>query len=295
MNILDIKQNTPEWHALRRTKIGASDAAVIMGVSPWKNTLQLYWEKKGAKSNNYTSPAMQRGLDLEPHARNKFENMFDVMMFPQVVQHHKYDWMIASLDGLSFDKDTFVEIKCPNRHDHSLAELEIIPEHYIPQLQHQLACTNLEFGYYFSFDGLKGIPIKVYRDEEYIKKLIEKELQFYELLMSGIPPEDETIKKYKKNESDEWIYKTEAYKNLENVIKKMELEKEALEKQKKEIKEQLVSLSGKSNTMGNGIRLSKIIRKGPIDHEKLYKEERVNLEKYRKQPIEYWNIHITDE
>lgn len=294
MKIIDLKQNTPEWLEFRRKKIGASDAPIIMGVSPWKNTHQLYWEKMNPLKKEERLSHQQRGHDLEPIARKKFEDKFDVMVFPRVIQHKDYEWMIASLDGLSFDQDCFVEIKCPNKHDHALAAMGIVPDHYKPQMQHQIACTGLEFGYYFSFDGQNGVTVRVPRDDNYIDQLIEEEKKFYDCLISGNEPENPEAKKYKKNETDEWIIKTEAYKNIENMLKLIGGEKDELEKEKNRIKEELVALSGQLNTMGNGIKLSKIVRKGPIDCLKLCEKEKINIDQYRKEPIEYWNVQIVN-
>ena len=41
----EMQQGTPEWLALRKTKITATDACVIMGSSRWKTKTQLYREK----------------------------------------------------------------------------------------------------------------------------------------------------------------------------------------------------------------------------------------------------------
>jgi len=35
MKVVDLEQGTPQWLAWRRAGIGASEAPVIMGLSPW--------------------------------------------------------------------------------------------------------------------------------------------------------------------------------------------------------------------------------------------------------------------
>lgn len=47
MQFLNLLQNTQEWEKFRLQKIGASDAPIIMGVSPWKTPFQLWLEKQG--------------------------------------------------------------------------------------------------------------------------------------------------------------------------------------------------------------------------------------------------------
>ena len=99
--------------AYRKNKIGSSDAPIIAGVSPWTTQVQLWEEKIGIREPRYANFAMQRGIDKEEEARCIFEKEIGVVFFPQVLTHKKYDWMIASLDGLSIDQDLAVEIKCP--------------------------------------------------------------------------------------------------------------------------------------------------------------------------------------
>ncbi len=41
MEILSIKHNSPEWYELRKSGIGGSDAAAILGISPWKTNVDL--------------------------------------------------------------------------------------------------------------------------------------------------------------------------------------------------------------------------------------------------------------
>ncbi len=59
-----MQQNTPEWLEYRKTKIGASDAPILMNCSPWSSPYDLWMEKKGMKAPKKMTPAMQRGIDL---------------------------------------------------------------------------------------------------------------------------------------------------------------------------------------------------------------------------------------
>ncbi len=65
MKPLNFQQNTPEWLAMRRNCIGASDAPIIMGLSPYKKRDQLLEEKVYGK-NTAMSASMQYGKDMEP-------------------------------------------------------------------------------------------------------------------------------------------------------------------------------------------------------------------------------------
>lgn len=180
----EIIQGSDQWLELRRTKITASDAAVIMGLSPWKNKIQLYYDKKNKIESNKTS-AMQRGIDLEPIARDLYEIKTGIEVIPKVILK---DWAMASLDGMSVCGNHIVEIKCPGKKDHDLALQGKIPEYYYPQLQHQMYVCNLSTVDYFSFDGFDGVIVNIKRDHEFIARMIIAELEFYECLMNCIEP-----------------------------------------------------------------------------------------------------------
>lgn len=188
MQLVKIAQNTPEWLHFRRTHIGASDAISIMGLSPWKSILDLYEEKVfqfEQDDNHY----MSRGKALEPIALEAFENETGLTMFPMVFKHDTISWMSASFDGVSLDRKVILEIKCPGKKDHHFVDVnKMVPVKYRSQIQHQIEVSGLDFAYYYSFDGEKGVIIEVKRDQEFIEKMLEKELEFWHCLQTFTPP-----------------------------------------------------------------------------------------------------------
>lgn len=188
MKLVQIKPDTPEWLHFRRTHIGASDAISIMGMSPWKSPLELY-EEKVFKFEQDENPYMKRGKELESLALESFEKETGLVMFPMVFVHDSIPWMSASFDGITIQRDAILEIKCPGKKDYHFVEVnKKVPPKYIPQLQHQIFVSGLDFAYYYSFNGEKGIIIEVKRDQEFIDKMIEKEKQFWHCLTTFNPP-----------------------------------------------------------------------------------------------------------
>ncbi len=179
IEFLDIQQGTPHWLALRKTKITATDAPIIMGASHWKTRIQLYQEKTSDVLFTSSSARMQRGIDLEPIARELFSLQTGFEVYPKVIVK---DWAMASLDGISKDCRCVVEIKCPGEKDHSIAMSGKVPDHYYPQLQHQIHLSEVDEMYYFSFDGIDGVSVKVKRDDAYISKMVEEEKRFMSAL-----------------------------------------------------------------------------------------------------------------
>src|SRR5277367_1182702 len=178
-------QGSEAWHALRKTKITATDATVIMGANPWKTIHHLYVEKLSDEPPMAPNEKMQRGIDLEPRARELFNLKTGWNMQPEVLVN---DWAMASLDGRDCVLGNILEIKCPGEKDHALALAGKVPEHYYPQLQHQMWVAGTCMANYFSFDGADGVIIKVKRDDEYIEKMIIEEFKFYMCLQNKSPP-----------------------------------------------------------------------------------------------------------
>ncbi len=180
MKIIPLKQKSSKWLAYRSTRIMASDAPIIMGMSPYKTSNQLLNEKI-KRFETVPNYYMQRGIDLEPIALREFERETGLVMFPCVAEHDN-EWMAASFDGMTIDGDALVEIKCPGKKDHFGAMNGIIPKKYEAQLQHQMYVSGVQFIFYYSFDGGKGVIIEVKRDEDFIEVMIDKEREFWERL-----------------------------------------------------------------------------------------------------------------
>jgi len=186
--IVDVEQGCAEWHALRKRKVTATDAVIIMKESPWKTPSNLYYEKISDSPPGVPNERMKRGTDLEPIARDNFIRSTGIQVTPKVVVK---DWAMSSLDGMSEDGNVILEIKCPGQKDHNIALNGHVPHHYRAQLQHQMYVTGLQETFYYSFDGEEGVYFKVKRDDAYIERMVVEEKKFYENLMLCMPPEKE--------------------------------------------------------------------------------------------------------
>ncbi len=277
-----MKQNTPEWLEMRKKYLGASDAPAIMGVSPWKSKYQLWEEKVSISVPTYKSASMHRGTEMEPIAREEFTKMTGITVEPEVMFHPSNNFMMASLDGLSKDKKYAVEIKCPGPVDHSVAINNMIPEKYMPQLQHQMEVCGLEMIFYFSFNGSSGKIIEVRRDQAYIDKLVNEEKAFWKCVENFEPPKL-TEKDYIERNDPEWIM---AAMEWENNNKKMK----ELEEMDKLHRSRLIELSAGSNCKGSGVTLSRVLRKGNVDYRAIPELKGVDLEQYRGKTIETWRL-----
>src|SRR6266404_2041612 len=94
-----LPQNSKEWLAWRTSGLGASDAPVIMGVSPFTSQFELWLEKTGLGEREAFNPnavkAMARGTLLEPEARDCYEYKMGGIFEALNVIHPQYDFIRA--------------------------------------------------------------------------------------------------------------------------------------------------------------------------------------------------------
>lgn len=179
------------WLEWRRHGIGASDAPIIMGVSPWKTIDQLWEEKLTAIDVQIENDNMRYGKEREEMARQMFERMTGHVMFPdRKYMHPTMPWLRATLDGIDIDEKIMVEIKNPNKKDHLLAINKQVPEKYYPQCQHQMLVKELDRMFYFSCHGDDGQIVEVLRDELYIERMLERERLFWKCVEEKIRPSE---------------------------------------------------------------------------------------------------------
>lgn len=272
-----MEQNTPEWLAMRKGKIGASDAPIIMKVSPWKTPYEL-WKEKLSLAESQSNFAMERGTQMEPIARKALEDKLGMPLQAKIKLHSERSWMMASMDAVSFDERTVAEIKCPGKADHELAMSGQVPEKYFPQLQHQMEVCNVAMVYYFSYHEETNALIKVYRDDKYIKELITQEEKFFECLKNfETPPLMD--RDYTHHTDVRWAKLVERLQEIKR-----------LTAQEDEIKKELLAMAEGKNAMGAGIKISKCMRKGSIVYSDVPELKGIDLNAYRKEPTEYWRF-----
>ena len=140
-----VKQGTTEWYEWRRNKIGASDAAVIMGVSRFKTLRELYLEFVNGRPIQPQSFVQQRGHFYEDIARCWYEFKTFKKWEPLLAVHSQNDRIIASLDGYNEDLKAVLEIKyLKGEAFDKLRMNKKIPIEYFPQLMHQAMVTDCE-------------------------------------------------------------------------------------------------------------------------------------------------------
>ncbi len=104
-------QNLPreKWLDMRRSGIGGSDIAAIMGESPWRSALAVYCDKANLVPPQDPSEAMEFGTMMEPTLRKWAEqkiqgayngSSFKVLSSPFMYRIEQQQLFLADVDGL---------------------------------------------------------------------------------------------------------------------------------------------------------------------------------------------------
>lgn len=186
------------WLAERKFGIGGSDAAVIMGMSPWKSALQLWGEKTGVIEEKDLSDneSVYWGNVLEEVVANEFQNrhpelLVDVVGVSVVSEEHPF--MRGNLDRVVYEVDgsaAVLEIKTVGSYGAKQWENETVPDYYLCQVQHYMAVTGYDKAYIAALiGGQKYVERLVLRDDAFISLLIEQERLFWETVQNNTPPD----------------------------------------------------------------------------------------------------------
>lgn len=195
-----IQQGTPEWFAARAGCVTASRMADVMartktgyGAARANYMADLIVERlTGAKTEGFTSAAMQWGTETEPQARAAYAFMMDADVAEAGFDlHPTIPDLGASPDGY-VGNDGLIEIKCPNTATHLDTLLnDTVPQKYLLQMQTQMACTGRKWCDFVSFDPrlpdemqlwVKRVP----RDADLIAEIEAEAVKFLDELAAKL-------------------------------------------------------------------------------------------------------------
>jgi putative phage-type endonuclease len=245
-NIVRLIQGSDEWHQHRLLYRNASETAAVMGLSPWLTPYGL-WEIKTGRRTQECNYVMQRGLELEPLARQAYERDTGSIMEPAVMVLGDYS---ASLDGLTFDGSVLLEAKCPFKGAESetwkQAMIGQVEPHYIVQVQHQLMVSGADRCHFWVFDGQDGILVEVLPDRAAFDQIRSAWDEFWTKFVVIDTPPPITAKDTVIREDQDWGNAASAF------ITAKEAAEEAA-KAAEEAKARLVALTSHTSERGYGV------------------------------------------
>ena len=197
--------SSEEWLSYRRRGIGGSDAAAILGISPWRTARDLYYDKlnvvKADMDENWV--ALEMGHLLEDLVARIFAKKTGLHIFQRKVmfQHPLYPWMLADLDYLVELPDgdnAILEIKTTNynaKENWWYNGEEIVPMYYESQGRHYMSVMNLDRVYFCCLYGNNEDEVIIRhldRDYAYESELIALEDAFWNDFVQKRQPPDYT-------------------------------------------------------------------------------------------------------
>ena len=192
-DVLDIKQGSPEWFLARAGRVTGSEAASVSarawrkvaGVEQWVDMApranyktQLLCERLTGEpeESGFITKEMRDGIAREPFARMAYEARtgYSVRESGFLVLR---DFMAGcSLDGDVNNFEGITESKCLKPKNHlAIIESGQIPDEYLPQITHNLFCSNAHWCDFIAFCPKfpKHLQLFVKRVERDEKKITE--------------------------------------------------------------------------------------------------------------------------
>lgn len=193
---------TPEQLAVR--KVGASDVATIMGLNPYKNAVELYYEKIGAiePADLSENEAVEAGIVLEDgiaslterRMARRYGRPIKLRRCNLTLTHPKYDWLTVHIDRDVVGEERGVELKNVGwrvAFKWGAEGTDEIPDYYLPQPMTYMLVKNYPVWTVAGYFG--GGELRLYeveRNKLWDEEIIESTHDFWHNhVLKGIPPE----------------------------------------------------------------------------------------------------------
>ena len=229
--------NRAEWLAQRRTGIGGSDVAAILGLSKFKSPLDVFKDKLGETPNGEQSQAAYWGTKLEDIVAKEFQERTGLKVQRVNKQLSREGWMHANIDravvnhaisgtvriqgeakqaetGRLLTTDAILECKTASSYiadqwgpsqEEEIVSGKVVSDHKIPiyyetQVQWYLGVTGASVCFVAALLGGQDFRIYlVHRDNEVITALQDQCRAFwFEHVQKQVPPDPHTAEEVQK-------------------------------------------------------------------------------------------------
>ena len=205
-----------EWLIKRKSGIGGSEAATILGKNEYQTLYDLYLDKvSDVAGERITNEAIEKGNRLEQPLIDVFfalhPDYISINTKDISLKSKKYSFMNANLDGAFIDQGNnkcILEIKTTTIKRKSMVDewphwdleknefVECVPNRYFCQVLHYLAVTGFDKAIIFAlldydYSQKRELHEVVINKEDFaddIKFLIEEEKKFWERIVNRNPP-----------------------------------------------------------------------------------------------------------
>jgi putative phage-type endonuclease len=198
-----------DWLDWRRSGIGASDVAGILGISPWSSPYSVWADKVGITPDDDPTEAMEMGLALEPAINELFHRRTGLYVAGEQTRavHPDLPWALATLDGqvmqypphfAQYNPIPLGNLEAKTTSDSPAKWEEAIPDMYAAQIQWQMFVTGAQRTWVAAIHASFGLKFRVYeveRDDHDIEFIVNRVTEFWHNhVIAGVAPDtDATV------------------------------------------------------------------------------------------------------
>jgi putative phage-type endonuclease len=185
--LIRLAQGSDAWLRFRQSHLGASDAPVALGESPYATPLELWAEKRGLvplTPSDDTLRLWQLGKAIEPVALRLYADATGRRLRRGgVYESRTLPWLSASLDALTAD-GRVVEAKFSGSSRWAAG----VPDDVVLQVQHQLAVLDRDVADVVLVTPHGWHIHEVRRDPALWAAMLPLLQEFWEHVVTGTPP-----------------------------------------------------------------------------------------------------------
>lgn len=211
--LVDYISDDKQWHLLRGTGLGGSDAATVLGISQYQSKYELWELKTKRKKDTFKgNEATDKGNRLEPVLFNLFKELYKdtykVIDTKDIsLSNKKCPFYRANLDGALLDvqnRKGVLELKSTTIQNKKMFDEwkdNKMPQNYYCQVLHYLACTGFDYVVLYCMAdipwadegrGSQQTYIRIVKRSEVleeINQLVKTEVEFWNKhVIADIPP-----------------------------------------------------------------------------------------------------------
>lgn len=306
MKVVNLRQSGEDWLEWRKQGVTASDAAILLGLSPYKTYWRLWAEKVGYArevdlSNN---PLVRQGIENEDKARVAFELKHGEILLPVCVESSTDPRLRASLDGLA-SNNVPVELKCPSEStwndvcsNGTTSKAYLL---YYAQVQHQMLVTGADEGWLvFWREGMLR-EFKILRDDSLIAEIIWKSEELLHAVFNRIEPKKDPERDLyipkEEDEVEQWIASAEEYRFCEAEIQRLTKQLNDLKSRQAPMLDEMKRLMGEYHFADYaGVMVTRYKVSGKVDYKSLIADKGISedeVSSYRKPSSERTRVTVT--
>lgn len=182
----------------RRSGIGGSDAATILGINPFTTSYELYLDKRGEsppEDEGFLKDARYWGSILEEPVCQAYAEAtgYKVQKANQMIRSKEHPFMLANIDRKVVGEDRRIgfEAKTAARPEGwGESGSSEIPPYIMCQVQHYLAVTGYDVWDLGVLIGNRDFrTYRINPIQDIIDQLIEAEEEFWDRVTTGVAPE----------------------------------------------------------------------------------------------------------